>query len=129
MLLGQSRAWDEHHRAIEKMNISQPTASQSVVRGQKIARKEKLAFLEWRNQESNRCPLRPRPLKYNVIDIRRMVGELVQLPALILSIKIDFITSRLTEMPTTRCWGILIYAVLAASHPIKAIFLADPQRY
>lgn len=30
----------------KKMNISQPTASQSVVRGQKIARAEKLAFLE-----------------------------------------------------------------------------------
>jgi hypothetical protein len=30
----------------KKMNISQPTASQSVVRGQKIARKEMLAFLE-----------------------------------------------------------------------------------
>ena len=30
----------------KKMNISQPTASQSVVRGQKIAREEKLAFLE-----------------------------------------------------------------------------------
>jgi hypothetical protein len=30
----------------KKMNISQPTVSQSVVRGQKIARKEKLAFLE-----------------------------------------------------------------------------------
>jgi chromosomal replication initiation ATPase DnaA len=30
----------------KKLNISQPTASQSVVRGQKIARAEKLAFLE-----------------------------------------------------------------------------------
>jgi len=30
----------------KKMNISQPTASQSVVRGQKIVREEKLAFLE-----------------------------------------------------------------------------------
>jgi len=30
----------------KKMNISQTTASQSVVRGQKIARAEKLAFLE-----------------------------------------------------------------------------------
>jgi hypothetical protein len=29
----------------KKMNISQPTASRSVVRGQKIARAEKLAFL------------------------------------------------------------------------------------
>ena len=34
----------------KKLNISQPTASQSVVRGQKIAHAEKLAFLEWRNQ-------------------------------------------------------------------------------
>ena len=30
----------------KKLNISQPTASQSVVRGQKIARAEKLAFLD-----------------------------------------------------------------------------------
>jgi len=30
----------------KKMNISQPTASQSMVRGQKIAREEKLAFLD-----------------------------------------------------------------------------------
>jgi chromosomal replication initiation ATPase DnaA len=30
----------------KKLTISQPTASQSVVRGQKIARAEKLAFLE-----------------------------------------------------------------------------------
>jgi len=30
----------------KKMNVSQPTASQSVVRGQKIARVEKLAFLD-----------------------------------------------------------------------------------
>ena len=44
----------------KKMNISQPTASQSVVRGQKIARAEKLAFLELRNQYSNGRPSKSR---------------------------------------------------------------------
>ena len=37
----------------KKLNISQPTASQSVVRGQKIAHTEKLAFLESHNLYSN----------------------------------------------------------------------------
>jgi len=34
----------------KKLNISQPTASKSVVRGQKTVRVEKLAFLELLNQ-------------------------------------------------------------------------------
>jgi hypothetical protein len=46
MLLRESRAWDEHHRAIEKNEYIPTDSSQSVVRGQKIARAEKLAFVE-----------------------------------------------------------------------------------
>jgi hypothetical protein len=40
----------------KKLNISQPTASQSVVRGQKIARAEKMALLELCNQYFNTRP-------------------------------------------------------------------------
>ena len=43
----------------KKMNISQPTASQFVVRCQKIAHTEKLAFLELHNLYSNGRPKNP----------------------------------------------------------------------
>ena len=59
MLLGESRVWDEHHRAIEK-NEYIPTDSESI-RGTRSENRQrgKLAFLELRELYSNGRPKNP----------------------------------------------------------------------